>query len=521
MTEKERKKFNSRGIFTVTQLSYTFRPRRNPKRLAGKREKYRHSLKALAIREHKIHIVGRLDLKIEGTPVYLDVEGLPDRDFHYLIGVRVKTAQGVVQHSLWADSLGEEKKMWGEFLALLSGIESPLLVHYGSYETNFLKQMCERYGGPPEGSVAAKALAAPLNLLSVIFARIYFPTHSNGLKARAQFVGFEWSIPNASGALSVVWRSEWEQSREQRIKQTLINYNAEDCEALRLLTELVCTLSTPATGSTGKDTDCAVNVDSLPLPSHFKLGKVQFQLPELEEVNRAAYWDYQRDKILVRSSKLLKRIAEKAHKARRIKPRANKTISWPSPARCPKCGATKIYKHRRDSKTVLDVKFVACGIKKWITKYLFYRYRCPKCGAVFHNYDCAWTNEKCGANLRAFSVYANIGLRMPQQRVTILLNEVLGFDLPQIATNRLKATAAAFYEETYERVLKKIMDGQLIHADETRVNHRAGVGYVWAFTNLEDAAYVYAPTREGNLVHSLLKDFKGCWLLISILPMTP
>ena len=37
MTEKERKKFNSKGIFTVTQLSYTFRPRRRPKRLAAKR----------------------------------------------------------------------------------------------------------------------------------------------------------------------------------------------------------------------------------------------------------------------------------------------------------------------------------------------------------------------------------------------------------------------------------------------------------------------------------------------------
>ena len=55
MTEKERKKFNSKGIFGVTQLSYTFRPRRRPKRLAGKREKYHHSLKALAIRERKAH----------------------------------------------------------------------------------------------------------------------------------------------------------------------------------------------------------------------------------------------------------------------------------------------------------------------------------------------------------------------------------------------------------------------------------------------------------------------------------
>jgi hypothetical protein len=61
------------GIFT-TQLSYTFRPRRRPKRLRDKREKYHHSLKALAIREKKIPIVSSPELKIEGTPVYLDVE---------------------------------------------------------------------------------------------------------------------------------------------------------------------------------------------------------------------------------------------------------------------------------------------------------------------------------------------------------------------------------------------------------------------------------------------------------------
>ncbi len=111
MTEKERKKFNGKGIFTVTQLSYTFRPRRRPKRLAAKREQYHHSLKALAIRERKIHIVGSPELKIEGTPAYLDVEGLPDRDFYYLIGIRVRTAQGIVQHSLWADIANEEKRI--------------------------------------------------------------------------------------------------------------------------------------------------------------------------------------------------------------------------------------------------------------------------------------------------------------------------------------------------------------------------------------------------------------------------
>ena len=140
MSAKERQKLRSKGIFTVTQLSYTFRPRRRPKRQRDKREKYHHSLKALAIREKKIHIVGSPELKIEGTPVYLDVEGLPDRDFYYLIGLRIGHGDSAVQHSLWADTVADEGKIWREFLALLETVEKPVLIHYGSYETTFFQE---------------------------------------------------------------------------------------------------------------------------------------------------------------------------------------------------------------------------------------------------------------------------------------------------------------------------------------------------------------------------------------------
>src|SRR5215469_10810677 len=166
MTEKERKKLRSKGIFTVTQLSYTFHPRRRPKRMRDKREKYHHSLKALAIRDKKIYIVGRPELKIDGTPIYLDVEGLPDRDFYYLIGVRIGSGNSAVHHSLWADTFADEKKIWREFLAVLERVQNPVLIHYGSYETAFLKRMGERYGKPREGSLAAKTIKAAVNLLS-------------------------------------------------------------------------------------------------------------------------------------------------------------------------------------------------------------------------------------------------------------------------------------------------------------------------------------------------------------------
>jgi predicted RecB family nuclease len=150
MTEKERKKLHDKGIFTVTQLSYTFRPRRRSKRGCDKQEKYHHSLRALAIRQKKIHIVGNPELILEGTPIYLDVEGLPDRDFYYLIGLRLGDRDSAVQYSLWADSAEDEKRIWSEFIGILAKVKDPVLIHYGGYETVFLKRMGDRYVRIPE-----------------------------------------------------------------------------------------------------------------------------------------------------------------------------------------------------------------------------------------------------------------------------------------------------------------------------------------------------------------------------------
>src|SRR5437868_9658446 len=135
MSVAEIKKQRDKGIFTVTQLSYTFRPRRKSKHLISEPEKYHHALKALAIRERKIYIAGRPELNITRTPVYLDVEGIPDRDFYYLIGMRVKNGDSYGQYSFWANETSEEKEIWVSLLRHLAQVENPQLIHYGSYET--------------------------------------------------------------------------------------------------------------------------------------------------------------------------------------------------------------------------------------------------------------------------------------------------------------------------------------------------------------------------------------------------
>ena len=90
-------------------------------------------------------------------------------------------------------------------------------------------------------------IAESVNVLSVIYAQIYFPTYSNGLKEIAQYLGFQWSESDASGLNTLMWRSQWESSQDSCLKQTLVTYNAEDCEALEqwLAPSLNCVKSSP------------------------------------------------------------------------------------------------------------------------------------------------------------------------------------------------------------------------------------------------------------------------------------
>ncbi len=147
---KEIVKLRNKGIFTVTQLSYTFRPRKHSKRSNPRIIKYYHALKALALREKRIYVVGKPELTIKGTPVYIDVEGTPDRDSYYLIGLRIPGATSVVQRSLWADDRSDEENIWREFIQIITNIENPQLLYYGSYETVFLRRLTKRYGDTAE-----------------------------------------------------------------------------------------------------------------------------------------------------------------------------------------------------------------------------------------------------------------------------------------------------------------------------------------------------------------------------------
>jgi len=508
MTEKERKKFHSKGIFTVTQLSYTFRPRRRPKRKRDKREKYHHALKALAIREKKIYVVGNPELKIKGTLVFLDVEGLPDRDFYYLIGTRISDGDTAVQHSLWASSAADERRIWSEFLAVLATVEKPVLIHYGSYETAFLRRMCERYGGPQKDSTAASAIASAFNILSAIFARVYFPAFSNGLKEIASVLNFTWPEALKGGLEAVACRERWEERPTPEAKQQLTRYNASDCKALELVTKTLLGVqrTKPDAAMAAGQEVVDVTLMKREHPYGFKLNDWVF--PELDAINKAAYWDYQRARVYVRSNRRIRDVLlRKRHHARTIPP--NRIIQCSRPQRCPKCDSARIEKHMKLSKLVYNLKFTSGGVKRWVVHYYFHRYKCQDCDHTFNPPERDWSRSRYGSDLIAYSIYQIIELGVPTENVNTSLNRLFGLQLPAGTAHRFKADAAEAYVETYEALLARLTAGSLIHADETRISVDGRDAFVWVFTSMEEVAYIFTETREAEFVHTLLANFKG------------
>jgi hypothetical protein len=93
--------------------------------------------------------------------------------------------------------------------------------------------------------------------------------------------------------------------------------------------------------------------------------------------------------------------------------------------------------------------------------------------------------------------------------VTQALNRLFGFQLEEREVLRLKASGAEYYEETRKSILARMVKGNLIHADETRIKLHGKIAYVWVFATFHEVVYFYSETREGSFLQSALDGYKG------------
>jgi predicted RecB family nuclease len=513
MSEREVAKWGQRGIFTVTQLSCTFRARKRKPRQGQKRQPHQNALQAKAVTDQRIYVLGTPDLPAGSSRIYLDLEGDPERGFVYLLGLVVDVNGTEEQFSYWADTPAEEPALFHRLLDVLDRHPDARLYTYGSYEAAYLRRMVAESG---QSELKERLLSRLVNVLSVVHSHVYFPTYSNGLKEVAGYLGFRWTEPGSSGVQSIVWRRRWEETGAEALKEMLTVYNLEDCLALRLVTNALHAVCAPLPAVEsqplqvqGRPVSRVEEID--PSLSRREWCAANFAVPDFDFVNERAYFDYQRDQVYVRTNGALKKVRARELRAKGKKQvRASSTVEITG-ERCPACGGTDLTRtpDGRLYRIAIDLRMTRAGIRRQVTRFTTTRHQCRACGRRFVPQEYRRLGVHFHA-LKSWAMYKHVAHRMSFQNIAEEIRECFRLPVYPAHVYGFKPLLSRYYEETYRNLVTKIIGGTVMHADETEVRlKRKGKGYVWVFTSQEEVVFMYRGSREGGFLRDLLKDFHG------------
>jgi hypothetical protein len=374
----------------------------------------------------------------------------------------------------------------------------------------------ERLLPEDERNALGKILSASFNVLPVVYSHMYLPFHSLRLRQVATFLGAEFASAIGSGTESIVFREKWCNSGGDHLKNELIAYNREDCEALRTVCDFIrqsVALAEASSRVPGRQENVVFSErlrrtgeGNRPV---FK--KAEFVLPEFEKINRCAYFDYQREKIYARTKR--KAVAPNRHPSHTIRRPSQDTEVVLKCRTCPHCGSKWLSPRKPLRRRLLDLKFfkTGIGVKRWQPNHLIHRYRCRSCGT--HLTASGLVNPKresiYGHNVMCWVVYHNVVCKQSLLQVERSLDDIFGLRLPYKNVYRFRRTLAAYYRPLRDEILTAILGEGVINIDETPVNLRKTTGYVWVLATHNKVYYAFKESREGAFLKDLLAGFSG------------
>jgi predicted RecB family nuclease len=502
MTPKLLRKYHEKGIFTVRQLSHIYKPRRSRKK---SKQQVRHSLElqALAIRTGKIHVQHLPDMPRGPVELVLDLEGVPDRDTHYLAGLLVCRQGKAEYESFWADNDKDEATMWSALVERLAAFPGSPIYHYGSYEKKAFVTLAIRHG---KGSEFSDRL---VNVALSVYGKVYFPVRSNGLKSLGRFLGAAWSDPQASGLQSLVWRHGWELTRDEKFKRSLLCYNREDCEAVRLLVDRLDQIRRDATS------DPTIEIASQPKRHATETGNaihVQF-----ERILKSAQEDARVRGIRIRPMDVEEEDAPTRERKRkghpsfhRIAPKARRTVLVEPRQRCPKHNEELVPRPKKPAEnTVVDLVFTRSGCRKTVTRYVGLKSHCPKCRRYFNPPEIGWHPHAFGHALQAWTIYQRVVLRLPYRVIIQVTEHLFRIGISKGTVVSFLQYLSEYYAPTEAAILQAILKSPAVHVDETKINIQGVDHYVWVFTDSQHVVFRMTETREADIVQKVLAGYQG------------
>jgi predicted RecB family nuclease len=508
-TKKIVQKYEKKGIFTIKQLSYLYRPRRRKKSTKKRPIIHRPELQALAINTDKIYLEELPELSRKTKEIFLDFEGIPDQQYYYLIGMLICNGNIVTYYYFWADNPQEESNIWKKFLQMINRYPSVYIYHYGSYESKAIDKLCRRYK-----TDSNEIKIRLVNVNTQIYGKVYFPLRSNSLKEIGKFIGASWTSPNASGLQSLVWHHYWSESGNQNDKQRLITYNKEDCYALKLLVDELYKIQNQA--------DLLSNIDFVDQPKT-QMTETSSQIhKQFNIILKFAHENFDKRKISLKQNEIYKTEekkkigAKEGHQAYyRLIPKAKKVIHVRSKQKCPKHKDQILRKTQYISeRTIIDLVFTSTGIRKSIIKYWGTKSYCSKCNRLYlPNTITKLGNCLFGHSFRAWIIYQRLFLRLPYDVIIQVLIDQFNEKISVGTIINFFRCFSNYYSFTEKLIIRNVLKSPFIHIDETKINIQGIDHYVWVFTDGKHVFFRYTETREAKIVHDILTEYAG--ILIS------
>ena len=178
---------------------------------------------------------------------FFDVETDPMRDLCYLHGI-VERSNSDPATEKYVSFFAEEPTQEAEKTAFeqawkhIQAKQPSALYFYSPYEKTVWRQLAARF---PEVVTDGKIV----NLFdsdvafdlyhALVHSKMEWPTRDLSIKKIASFLGFNWRDPEPSGTAAVQWYHEWVETGDNEIRQRILEYNEDDCLAMRVLVDSV------------------------------------------------------------------------------------------------------------------------------------------------------------------------------------------------------------------------------------------------------------------------------------------
>jgi predicted RecB family nuclease len=183
--------------------------------------------------------------------LFFDVELDPLRDVCYLHGF-VERYQGNDATERFVAFFAEdptptaERDAFAAALDYLGAHDQAVIYYYSKYERTTYRKLQNRYPDvcTPEDVERLFETARAVDLYAdVVMQATEWPTRDLSIKTLANYLGFTWRDAHPSGAASIEWFDRWCRERTPEIRQRILDYNEDDCRAMRVLLDGIRSLA--------------------------------------------------------------------------------------------------------------------------------------------------------------------------------------------------------------------------------------------------------------------------------------